>query len=93
MLLCDIIAVSYTHLDVYKRQELRGANGTGKTTLLRAIAGLHQQKFGQIAFSGLDDAANNEYVVLMGHLDAIKSNESVLAVSYTHLDVYKRQIK
>ena len=59
--------------------ELRGANGTGKTTLLRAIAGLHQQKFGQIVFSGLDDAANNEYVVLMGHLDAIKSNESVLA--------------
>lgn len=57
--------------------ELRGANGTGKTTLLRAIAGLHTQKFGEIILSGNDDFENKDYLMFIGHSDAIKSNETI----------------
>ena len=57
--------------------ELRGANGTGKTTLLRAIAGLHTQKFGKIILSGNDDFENKDYLMFLGHSDAIKSNETI----------------
>lgn len=57
--------------------ELRGANGTGKTTLLRAIAGLHTQKFGEIILSGNDDFENKDYLMFLGHSDAIKSNETI----------------
>lgn len=58
--------------------ELRGANGIGKTTLLRAIAGLHSPKFGEIIFSGNQDFENSDYLMFLGHLDAIKANESVI---------------
>jgi heme exporter protein A len=57
--------------------ELRGANGMGKTTLLRAIAGLHRPQFGEIIFSGKEDCENHEYLMFLGHNDAIKPNESV----------------
>ena len=57
--------------------ELRGANGSGKTTLLRAIAGLHQAISGSITFTGNDDFENKDYIGFMGHLDAIKPNETI----------------
>lgn len=58
--------------------ELRGANGSGKTTILRAIAGLHTPLSGKIILSGIDDALNKDYVSFLGHNDAIKANETVL---------------
>ncbi len=57
--------------------ELRGANGTGKTTLLRAIAGFHRPLLGAIKFTGNKDWANCDYLMYLGHNDAIKANESV----------------
>lgn len=57
--------------------ELRGANGTGKTTLLRAIAGFHNPIFGEIKFKGNEDWANCDFLMYLGHNDAIKANESV----------------
>jgi heme exporter protein A len=44
--------------------ELRGANGTGKSTLLRALAGLGEISAGRLDISGT--------VHYLGHLDAIK---------------------
>ncbi len=57
--------------------ELRGANGTGKTTLLRAIAGFHQPIHGTISFTGYDDWDKSDYLMYIGHNDAIKPNENV----------------
>ncbi len=57
--------------------ELRGANGTGKTTLLRAVAGYHKPIFGAIKFAGNNEWLNRDYVIYLGHNDAIKANETV----------------
>ena len=44
-------AVSYTHLDVYKRQ---GLNGAGKTETFRAITGADKILEGKITLNGQD---------------------------------------
>ena len=50
-----------------------GRNGTGKSSLLRLIAGLLPLAAGQIAFEGGEaDAAIAEQAHYVGHLDAIK---------------------
>lgn len=57
--------------------ELRGPNGTGKTTFLRAIAGLHRPKSGKIIIDvGIDNEAY-ENLMFLGHSDGIKNNENV----------------
>ena len=85
--------VSYTHLDVYKRQALQLGNGEKKAMLryqnkyrglMRANPGYLQnvlrelQAEGRVA-SGVTLAAKR------------RKRPSVEPVSYTHLDVYKRQ--
>lgn len=57
--------------------ELRGANGTGKTTLLRAIAGFLRPHAGKIVFGGVDDAPLAIHYV--AHANALKPNATVAA--------------
>ena len=70
---CVIIAVSYTHLDVYKRQMYR------KRTIL-FIDEIHRFNKGQQDY--LLPYVEDGTIILIG---------ATTAVSYTHLDVYKRQ--
>ncbi|MES2860322.1 MAG: heme ABC exporter ATP-binding protein CcmA [Pseudomonadota bacterium] len=57
---------------------LTGANGAGKTSLLRAIAGFIRPEAGDIAFGDADDQsiepeqARAHEVHLLGHLDGLK---------------------
>lgn len=52
---------------------LTGANGAGKTSLLRAIAGFLRPDAGTIAFADIDAAeARTEHLHWLGHLDGLK---------------------
>ena len=52
---------------------LTGPNGSGKTSLLRAVAGLIAPEAGTIGFGAVDAAkARAEDVHLLGHLDGLK---------------------
>jgi heme exporter protein A len=60
---------------------LTGANGAGKTSLLRAIAGFIRPDAGEIVFSGADgaldpDEARAGGLHLIGHLDGLKSGRT-----------------
>lgn len=57
--------------------ELRGANGTGKTSLLRAIAGFLRPHSGRIMFEGAEEPALALHY--LGHLNGLKSAASVTA--------------
>jgi len=72
---CLIDGLSFA-LDAGELLWLRGDNGVGKTTLLRALAGLGHVERGTIAWRGRDargpsDALRDELLYL-GHLDALK---------------------
>ncbi len=55
--------------------EVQGANGSGKTSLLRAMAGLLRPHGGQISFDGVDEPALAMHYV--GHANALKREASV----------------
>ncbi|MFZ5730329.1 MAG: heme ABC exporter ATP-binding protein CcmA [Pseudomonadota bacterium] len=55
---------------------LTGRNGAGKTSLLRAVAGLIAPDSGDIGFGGLDPAEAREHMHLLGHLDGLKSGRT-----------------
>jgi heme exporter protein A len=60
---------------------LTGRNGAGKTSLLRAVAGLLRPTDGAIAFDGADgeleaEVARAEALHLVGHHDGLKSTRS-----------------
>lgn len=57
--------------------EIRGANGAGKTSLLRAIAGFLKPRAGKISLSGADEPALVLHYV--AHLNGLKSTVSVAA--------------
>ena len=79
-----IVAVSYTHLDVYKRQ-------------LRGRAALHEVRLAEIPGIHNTDGCGNTGILIQ-HRRFDDRDTNILcqsggndAVSYTHLDVYKRQ--
>ncbi len=52
---------------------LTGANGSGKTSLLRAIAGLVRLEAGEVAFGGVEPSeARGADLHLVGHADGLK---------------------
>ncbi|MDP1873839.1 heme ABC exporter ATP-binding protein CcmA [Phenylobacterium sp.] len=55
---------------------LTGRNGAGKTSLLRAIAGLIAPDEGVIAFGDIDPTEAREAMHLLGHLDGLKSSRT-----------------
>ena len=66
--------VSYTHLDVYKRQE---------ETMMGNIKGVTLKEVKQLKALAVRGAEAEQ---------TVKQQANTIAVSYTHLDVYKRQI-
>jgi heme exporter protein A len=55
--------------------EVQGSNGSGKTSLLRALAGLLRPHAGTIAFDGVEEPALALHYV--GHANALKREASV----------------
>ena len=62
--------------------EVRGANGSGKTSLLRMLCGLLAPAAGRIAWSGADISSSREeycaQIAYIGHLNGIKDELSSL---------------
>ena len=56
----------------------QGGNGTGKSTTLSLVARQRKPQRGKIFINNIEMKKYN--------------NKSLYAVSYTHLDVYKRQV-
>ena len=63
---------------------LVGENGAGKSTLMKMLYGLEDVTSGHIYMNG-------EELKLQSSKDAIAHGIGMVPVSYTHLDVYKRQ--
>ena len=82
LFILTVISVSYTHLDVYKRQiltdvslavlagefvSLVGGSGAGKSTLLRAMNGFNPATHGQMLIDGEQLYPNlDAYRMIMG---------------------------
>ena len=101
-----IISVSYTHLDVYKRQEKVQAKmaqeGISREILNSDIfLGEYTVYTNEIKISARDYSAidgdlvriwlNGEIVTKVIDLESGYQRYDYVSVSYTHLDVYKRQ--
>jgi heme exporter protein A len=60
---------------------LRGSNGSGKTSLLRVIAGLSRAESGKVSWNNQPLTKSNEYrsnLVHMGHTNALKDDLTAL---------------
>jgi heme exporter protein A len=55
---------------------LTGRNGAGKTSLLRAVAGLLRPAAGTIRFEGVDPDAASQTLHLLGHHDGLKGGRT-----------------
>ena len=62
-----------------------GENGAGKSTLIKVLTGVHEFESGSIHMAG------NSNVIVNHSPQEAQANGISTAVSYTHLDVYKRQ--
>ena len=77
-------SVSYTHLDVYKRQKYYHIN----KGILFGKTALNKETWKVIIPNHIEKEIIIDYHIRYGHMGALKV---IQAVSYTHLDVYKRQ--
>ena len=55
---------------------LTGRNGAGKTSLLRAVAGLLRPVAGRVLFEGIEPEATADALHLLGHLDGLKGGRT-----------------
>ena len=89
--------VSYTHLDVYKRQSNYQFSEQRKTVArAQTFYRLRTSRTDPKIVSGLALAfgvGDQRCDQLQDVLFAMDIGERVIAVSYTHLDVYKRQLR
>ena len=87
------IPVSYTHLDVYKRQFLHTSRGAWRSSSQAAFAA-SVISAAVIPFSPLNSSIRR--LVMTSRLSKLKNglrkSKRSDSVSYTHLDVYKRQV-
>ena len=94
--------VSYTHLDVYKRQGVAAINAGGVTIHSFFQLPLGPQVPEYAASHGASEISSAQRakrffrfarnkINLIRTLDLLVIDEISMAVSYTHLDVYKRQ--
>ena len=96
-MLINYISVSYTHLDVYKRQ-----GGVQLKCYIVIIRGSRRcPTSASVQIGGFNfcwhyflHSWNTLFVFYVRHFFDIGSSKSdnIVAVSYTHLDVYKRQV-
>ena len=85
--------VSFTHLDVYKRQAPHMAQ--------QAVSGKHDslvfhqesQKLKFLKGQRHLLSVRNHLMLLHQNLQVIDLQRRIIPVSYTHLDVYKRQVR
>ena len=83
----SVSAVSYTHLDVYKRQQLAVENREryDYRSFLKKFCVLKEEM--QVDIDSFDYIFYHYGMEMYGNMPLIEPQ----AVSYTHLDVYKRQ--
>ena len=75
----SVCTVSYTHLDVYKRQIVAFARRCGFPVVAKVVGPVHKSDVGGVVLN----IKSEQHLAL--------EFDRMMPVSYTHLDVYKRQ--
>ena len=99
----DYIAVSYTHLDVYKRQVDKGCSSRNAQIVAYGSGDVNARPFvlgidGRLVAKDVGPVFRGEGAAVfpLGKTGTLVVNDlhpsALAAVSYTHLDVYKRQL-
>ena len=89
----EVVAVSYTHLDVYKRQVRSDDDGITWSEEINITPQIKDPRW-RLMFQGPGNGitlTDGTMVFPAQFRDADGTPHSTIAVSYTHLDVYKRQ--
>ena len=92
-----VLALDRARLELRKGEVhvLLGENGAGKSTLMKVLSGNYRADEGEIFLNGekvhiTDPHTAQKLGISMIHQELLMA-DNVEAVSYTHLDVYKRQ--